>query len=118
MRILNGLNEIGGAGDLVLDRQLVLAADGRNAAKAARFKTGSGGTPQAAITIGSRGRGQYTLLLSMSDATIHLPGRCPRPELTTSIQIDDGTNPPVALGIDRLWECVQRGGKVEYLKAR
>jgi hypothetical protein len=116
--ILNGLNEIGGAGDLVLDGPLALAADGRNTPRTARFKSASGGTPEAAVTIGSRGRGQYTLVLDMTDAAIRPPARCPRPQLATTIRIDDGTNPPVLLGIDRLWECRQRGGRVEYLKAR
>jgi hypothetical protein len=116
--ILNGLNEIGGRGDLVLDRQLALGADARNTSRTARFKTASGGTPEASVTIGSRGRGQYTLLLDIANATIHPPATCPQPQLVTSIEIDDGTNPPVVLGIDRPWECQPRGGRVEYLKAR
>jgi hypothetical protein len=47
-----------------------------------------------------------------------VPARCPRPELATTVGIDDGTNPPIVLGIDRPWECRERGGRVEYMRAR
>jgi hypothetical protein len=54
--------------------------------------------------------------LNVSEATIDLPGGCPRPDITTSIEIDDGTNPPFVLGIEQPWQCIQRGGRVEYLR--
>ena len=113
--ILAGLNERG-SGELVLNGELTLPADGRNTAKTARFKTAPGETPAAEVTIGSRGRGQFTLLLDMSRATIDVPGACPRPELATTIKVDDGTNPPLRIAIEQPWQCLKRGTKVEYLR--
>ena len=113
--ILAGLNERG-SGELVLNGELTLPAEGRNTAKTARFKTAPGETPAAEVTIGSRGRGQFTLLLDMSRATIDVPGACPRPELATTIKVDDGTNPPLRIALEQPWQCLKRGTKVEYLR--
>ena len=115
-RILAGLDEGGSGGELILGGELTLVADGRNTAKTARFKTAPGETPAAAVTIGSRGRGQFTLVLDMSRATIDVPGACPRPELATVIEVDDETNPPLRIAFEQPWQCLQRGGKVEYLR--
>jgi hypothetical protein len=114
--IHNGLNEVGGAGEMVLDTALTLVADGRNTARSARFRTAPGGAPAATVTIGSRGRGQYTLAVDISAAVIDLPSACPRPNITTSIEVSDGANPPLVLDIEQPWQCVERGGRVEYLK--
>ena len=51
----------------------------------------------------------------MSGVTIDVPGACPRPELATTIKVDDGTNPPLLVAINQPWECRKRGAKVEYL---
>jgi hypothetical protein len=117
VRILAGLNEGGSGGDLVLDDELTLGAAGRNTATTARFKSAPGVTPGIEVTIGSRGRGQFNLLLDMSRATIDVPAACPRPELATVIEVDDGTNRPLRVAFDQSWQCLQRGGKVEYLRA-
>jgi hypothetical protein len=114
--ILAGLNERG-SGELVLNGALTLSADGRNTARTARFKTARGQTPAAEVTIGSRGRGQFTLLLDLSRATIDVPGACPRPARATAITVDDGTNPPLRIAIEQPWQCLKRGTTVEYLKA-
>jgi hypothetical protein len=114
VRILAGLNE--SDDELVLDGRLTLAADERNMAKTARFKTGRGETPAAGVTIGSPGRGQFTFLLDMSRATIDVPGACPRPDLATFIEVDDGTNPPLLVAFAQPWQCLKRGGNVEYLR--
>jgi hypothetical protein len=117
VRILAALNEGGSGGELVLNSELTLDADGRNTATTARFKSAPGEAPGAAVTIGSRGRGQFNLLLEMSRATIEVPAACPRPELATVIEVDDGTNRPLRIAFDRAWQCLQRGGKVQYLRA-
>jgi hypothetical protein len=52
----------------------------------------------------------------MSRATIDVPGACPRPELETTIKVDDGTNPPLRIAIEQPWQCLRRGTKVEYLR--
>jgi hypothetical protein len=80
VRILAGLNERGSGDDLVLDGVLTLASDARNTATTARFRTPPGETPAAEVTIGSRGRGQFTLLLDMSRTAIDVPEACPQPE--------------------------------------
>jgi hypothetical protein len=54
--------------------------------------------------------------VDISRAVIDLPTACPQPHLTTSIAVDDGINPPFALDIQQPWQCVQRGGRVEYLR--
>jgi hypothetical protein len=115
--ILNGLYAGESGGELVPGSLLTLAAEGRNTAKTARFKTARGETPQVEVTIGSKGRGQFTLLLDVSRAAIDVPGACPRPALATTIRVDDGTNPPLLVAINEPWECRTRGAKVEYLKA-
>jgi hypothetical protein len=117
VRILAALNEGGSGGELVLNSELTLDADGRNTATTARFKSAPGEAPGAAVTIGSRGRGQFNLLLEMSRATIEVPAACPRPELATVIEVDDGTNRPLRIAFDQAWQCLQRGGKVQYLRA-
>jgi hypothetical protein len=114
--IQSALHEAGGAGEMVLDAALPLVADGRNTAKTARFKTAPGGPPSATVTIGSRGRGQYTLAVDISGAVVDLPTACPQPHITTSIEVSDGTNPPFVLGIEQPWQCVERGGRIEYLR--
>ena len=116
LTVLNALNEAGGAGELALDTQLTLTADGRNTSRSARFKTAAGTTPQATATIGSRGRGQYTFTLQISGATIELPTGCPQTEVSTAIELDDGANQPFSLSIVEPWRCIQRGGRVEYLR--
>jgi hypothetical protein len=113
--ILAGLAERG-SGEFVLHGALTLPAEGRNTARTARFKTAPGVAPAAAVTIGSRGRGQFTLLLDVSRATIDVPGTCPGPELATAITLDDGTNPPLTIALEQPWQCLKRGGKVEYLR--
>jgi hypothetical protein len=115
--ILNGLYAGESGGELVPGSLLTLAAEGRNTAKTARFKTARGETPQVEVTIGGKGRGQFTLLLDVSRAAIDVPGACPRPALATTIRVDDGTNPPLLVAINEPWECRTRGAKVEYLKA-
>lgn len=115
VNILGGLNE--SDDELVLDGRLTLAADERNTANTARFKTARGETPRVGVTIGSKGRGQFTLLLDVSGAAIDVPGACPRPTLATTIRVDDGTNPPLLVAINESWECLTRGAKVEYLRA-
>jgi hypothetical protein len=49
-------------------------------------------------------------LLDVSRATIDVPGACPRPELATTIKVDDGTNPPLRM------QSLKRDTKVEYLR--
>jgi hypothetical protein len=114
--VLAGLHERG-SGELVLRGELTLPAEGRNTAKTARFRTAPGQTPAAEVTIGSRGRGQFTLLLDISGAAIDVPASCPRPELATTIKLDDGTNPPLRIALEQPWQCLKRGTKVEYLRA-
>jgi hypothetical protein len=115
--ILAGLNEGGNGGDeLVLGVPLKLAADGRNTARTARFKTGRADTPGAEVTIGNHGRGQFSLTLAISRATIDEPAGCPRPELTTLIELDDGTNLPLLIAFEQPWQCLKRGTKVQYLR--
>ena len=108
------LNERGS--ELLLGGPFTLPAEGRNTATTARFKTPPGQTPVAGVTIGSRGRGQYTLLMDVSRTTIDVPGVCPQPELTTTIRVEDGTNPPLLIAIEQPWQCRTRWAKVEYLR--
>ena len=114
--ILGGLTEIRGAGELVMDHPLTLFAEARNTAKTARFKTAPGEAPAAEVTIGSRGRGQFTLALKVRRATLDRPDGCPRPELGTKIRIADGRHRPVEVAMEQVWQCIERGATVEYLR--
>jgi hypothetical protein len=116
VRILAGLDQGGSGGDLVLNSVLTLDADGRNTATTARFKTARGETPRAEVTIGSRGRGRFTILLEISSTTIDVPVACPRPALATAIEVDDVTNPRLRIAFDQPWQCLERGSKVQYLR--
>jgi len=40
-----------------------------------------------------------------------------RPELATVIEVDDGTDRPLPIAFDQAWQRLQRGGKVQYLRA-
>jgi hypothetical protein len=114
--ILTGLDAGGNGGELVQDSRLALTADRRNTTNAARFKTARGETPAAAVLIGRRGRDQFNFLLDMSRATIAVPEACSQLELATTMQIDDGTNPPLVVAFKEPWQCVSHGAKVERLK--
>jgi hypothetical protein len=113
--VRNGLNEIVGAGELVLQGPLTLVADSRNTSETARFESAAGSTPPATATIGSLGRGQYSFSLAMSQATIALPAGCPKPSLATSIEVHDGTNPVVVVNFQQPWTCVNKNQEVYYL---
>jgi hypothetical protein len=115
--IIDGLDGGRNGGELVPGSRLTLAADGRNTATTGRFKTARGQTPTVEVTIGSRGRGQFNFRLDVSRGTVDVPPACPQPGLTTSIKIDDGTNPPLVVSVTQPWECLKRGTKVEYLRA-
>src|SRR5262245_33368261 len=115
--ILGGLRETRGAGELVMDHPLTLFADARNTAKTARFKTAPGETPAAEVTIGNRGRGQFTLIVKVHQATLDRPDGCPRPELGTKIRIADGRHRPVEVAMAHVWQCIERGATVHYLRA-
>jgi hypothetical protein len=51
----------------------------------------------------------------MNRATVAVPATCPRLELATTMQVDDGTNPPLVVAIKEPWQCVQRGTKVDLV---
>jgi hypothetical protein len=114
--ILTGLDAGGNGGELVQGVRLALAADGRNSTTRARFRTARGETPAAVVSIGRRGRGRFDLLLEMSRATVAVPEACPQLELATTLQLDDGTNPPLVVAIKEPWRCVQRGTVINVLR--
>jgi hypothetical protein len=114
--ILGGLRETRGAGELALDHPLTLVAEARNTARTARFETAPGETPAAEVTIGNRVQGQFTFLLKLRRATLDRPDGCPRPELGTAIRIHDGKNRPLEVAMQQAWQCLARGGTVEYLR--
>jgi hypothetical protein len=99
--------EDAGGGELVSDIPLVLDADCRNTPTTARYTTPVGAIPRATLTIGAHG-GRFTFRLAIDDATIAVPALCTTTSLTTTVTIDDGTNPPARVAGAPAWTCFGR----------
>ena len=94
---------------------LTLSAECCNNAKTAYFKTAVGAVPIAKVTIGSRGRGEFTLRIDVTQATSEPSEQCPDPTLITALLVHAVGQPPVAVATQQPWLCFGTGD--QYLKS-
>jgi hypothetical protein len=102
-----------GTGD-VAGLPLTLDAGCCNSSKTAYFET-AGSSPRARVTLGAKGRGEYTLRIDVSQASTEPSVQCPDARLLTALLIHDGGPAPAFVATQQPWLCF--GQENVYLKS-
>jgi hypothetical protein len=92
-----------------------------NTATSGEFRTAPGARPVVSLKARAKGRGIFDFRIEAGLASAAPPRLCtgtpPATILRATFVVDDGTNPRVAYTTRQAWRCLERGGRVEYLRA-